>query len=145
MNKKEKKEMLNKVRRTYRDGGCKKLVIEHENGRKSAITNQRIIGIVMDVLNTELGLMLDMPQAKTPDGPFVILNPEGEFFRDFCMVEPKVGNSFNADYASAKKYGSYEKAVKAREKICEVLKEGDGAPLPMRLFRIAEFIYSVVG
>ena len=138
---------VGRIRCALSELGCRRIELVHENGRRSAIENDRAIGMALIALTKELDRQTaeEEKAVKTPQGPFVILAPTGEFFREVSACLPPVFHSFNAEYARAKKFGSYEEAAKARAELCKVLKDGGGKPLPKRYFRIAEVTFRTVG
>ena len=70
----------------------------------------------------------------------MILDPKGEYFRDFTGSTPAALHSFTDSFANARKLSDPGEANELRKKVLEWLVENDGdAEVPRDYLRVAEF------
>ena len=76
---------------------------------------------------------------KFPKPCYVILDPKGEYFRDFTGSTPAALHSFTDSFANARKLYDPEEAKGVKEKVLEWLIENDGIDeVPRDYLRVAE-------
>ena len=76
---------------------------------------------------------------KFPRPCYVILDPKGEYFRDFTGSTPAALHSFTDSFANARKLYDPEEAKGVKDKVLEWLIENDGVDeVPRDYLRVAE-------
>lgn len=76
---------------------------------------------------------------KFPRPCYVILDPKGEYFRDFTGSTPAALHSFTDSFANARKLYDPDAAKVLKDKVLEWLIENDGAKVvPRDYLRVAE-------